>query len=64
MTLIKKKETTSGRVHAVTYGQLVDTANSKLFRLRETLQEHYESMGQESIVEKALKESTQLKLKI
>ena len=51
-------------MHAVTYGQLVDTANSKLFRLRETLQEHYESMGQESIVEKALKESTQLKLKI
>jgi len=60
----QEKETTSGRVHAVTYGQLVDTANSKLFSLRETLQEHYESMGQESIVEKALKESTQLKLKI
>lgn len=60
----QEKETTSGRIHAVTYGQLVDTANSKLFRLRETLQEHYDLMGQESIVEKALKESTQLKMKI
>lgn len=60
----QEKETTSGRIHAVTYGQLVDTANNKLFRLRETLQEHYDSMGQESIVEKALKESTQLKIKM
>lgn len=58
----QEKVTSSGRIHAVTYGQLVDTASSKLFRLRERLQDHYNSMGQESIVEQALKENKQLKL--
>ena len=56
------KETSSGYIHAVTYGQLVDTASGKLFRLRERLKEHYDSLGQESIVEKALKESVQTKM--
>ena len=59
-----EKKTNSGHIHAITYGQLVDTANSKLFRLRERLQDHYNSMGQESIVEKALKESKQIKFGI
>lgn len=57
-----EKITSSGRIHAVTYGQLVDTASGKLFRLRECLQDHYNSMGQESIVEQALKEDKQLKI--
>ena len=57
-----EKATTSGNIHAVTYGQLVQTANAKLFRLRERLQEHYDAMGQESIVEQALKEPKQLKI--
>lgn len=57
-----EKGTTSGNIHAVTYGQLVQTANAKLFRLRERLQEHYDAMGQESIVEQALKEPKQLKM--
>lgn len=58
-----EKETSSGKIHAVTYGQLVDTASGKLFRLRERLKEHYDSLGQESIVEQALKE-IQLKMDI
>ena len=56
------KETSSGFIHAVTYGQLVDTASGKLFRLRERLKEHYDAIGQESIIEKALKESVQTKM--
>jgi hypothetical protein len=56
------KKTSSGSIHAVTYGQLVDTASRKLLRLRERLKEHYDAIGQESIVEKALKESVQTKM--
>lgn len=59
-----EKNTSSGRIHAVTYGQLVDTASGKLFRLRDRLKEHYDSLGQESIVEQALKESKQLKIDV
>lgn len=57
-----EKETSSGRIHVITYGQLVDTASSKLFRLRQRLEEHYNTLGQESIVEQALKEATQTKM--
>lgn len=59
-----EKVTTSGRIHAVTYGQLVDTASGKLFRLRDRLKEHYDALGQESIVEQALKEAKQLKFDV
>lgn len=60
-----EKSTSSGKIHAVTYGQLVDTASSKLFRLRERLKEHYDSLGQESIVEQALRDTPkQLKINI
>lgn len=58
-----EKITNSGRIHTVTYGQLVDTATGKLFRLRQRLQDHYDAMRKESIVEQALKESVQLKIK-
>lgn len=57
-----EKVTSSGKIHAVTYGHLVETASGKLFRLKSRLQEHYDAMGQESIVEQALKQSTQMKL--
>lgn len=57
-----EKETSSGRIHAVTYGQLVETATGKLFRLRQRLQEHYDALGQESIVEKALKDTKQFEM--
>lgn len=59
-----EKVTNSGRIHAVTYGHLVDTATNKLFKLRERLQEHYDTLGQESIVEQALKENAQMKIKV
>lgn len=57
-----EKKTNSGRIHAVTYGHLVVTASQKLFNLRQRLQEHYATLGQESIVEQALKETKQLKM--
>lgn len=56
-----QKITSSGRIHAVTYGHLVETASAKLFRLRECLQEHYDTLGERSIVELAL-ENRQLKM--
>ncbi len=59
-----EKTTTSGRIHAVTYGHLVETATGKLFRLRQRLKEHYDALGQESIVEQALKVDTQIKMNI
>lgn len=55
------KETSSGIIDVVTYGQLVETADTNLFRLRKQLNEHYESMGKQSIVEKALGR-TQIKM--
>lgn len=53
--------TDSGIIDVVTYSLLVDTARGRLFRLREQLSEHYDSMDQESIVEKALKKPEQVK---
>ena len=58
------RETTSGIVDVVTYGHLVETANAKLFKLRDQLREHYDGLGQESIVEKALKSPSQQKMKL
>ena len=57
------KKVDSGRIHIVTYGQLVDTASQKLFRLRDQLKQHYDSLGKESIVEKALGEGYQERIK-
>ncbi len=59
-----EKVTTSGNIHAVTYGQLVETASGKLFRLRDKLKSHYDAMGRESIVEKALRDEKQLKMQM
>lgn len=55
------KSSESGTVDVVTYGHLVETAKLKLFRLQEQLSEHYESLDDKSIVEKAL-QNKQLKL--
>lgn len=59
-----EKTVSSGRIHIVTYGHLVDTASQKLFRLREQLKNHYDSLGKESIVEKALGKGYQEKIKV
>lgn len=58
------KVTDSGIVDVVTYGQLVQTATKKLFGLRETLEEHYQNLDEKSLVEKALKEPYQTKMKL
>lgn len=46
----------------VTYGALVDTAKVKLFGLKDKLEEHYNNIGDESLVERALKEPVQMSL--
>lgn len=58
-----EKKVDSGRIHIVTYGHLVDTATQKLFRLREQLKQHYDSLGKESIIEKAIGNGYQEKIK-
>lgn len=58
------KVSDSGTVDVLTYGHLVETANVKLFGLKKTLEEHYNSFNDESLVEKALKEPVQLKMKL
>lgn len=54
------KETSSGRIDVVTYGQLIQTAKVKLFRLQEQLNEHYSAMDDASIVEQALNQPRQI----
>ena len=56
------KDTTSGIIDAVTYGQLVETAKIKLFGLKERLEEHYKSLDDQSLIEKALMQPNQLKI--
>lgn len=57
-------KTDSGIIEVVTYGQLIETASQKLFRLREQLKKHYESMEDKSLVEQALGQYTQVKMKL
>ncbi|MBQ6381390.1 MAG: ATP-binding protein [Clostridia bacterium] len=57
-------KTENGTTYVVTYGQLVQTAKSRLFNLKDKLQKHYDEIGEKSIVEKALAESRQLSLDI
>lgn len=52
----------SGLVDVVTYGILVDSAKIKLFGLKDKLEEHYNNIGDESLVERALKEPNQMSL--
>lgn len=47
-------------VFACTYMQLVETAKKRLFKLKETLNDRYEQMPIENIIEKVLKEPKQL----
>lgn len=56
------KVTESGIIDVVTYAHLIETSSQKLFRIREQLKEHYDSMGDETIVEKALKLPYQTKM--
>lgn len=58
-----ERKVDSGAIHIVTYGQLVETAGQKLFRLREQLEKHYADIGSKSLVEKALEDHKQLSIK-
>ena len=57
-----QRKTEDGIVDVVTYGHLVQTAKIKLFGLKEKLEEHYESIDDMSLVERALREPRQMKL--
>lgn len=54
------RKTDDGIIDAVTYGQLVQTAKAKLFGLKEKLEDHYNSIDDKSLVEKALTEPKQM----
>jgi hypothetical protein len=51
-----------GRVEVTTYGQLVRTAQQRLFKLKNMLNSRYKSITDESLVEKVLKEPEQMRL--
>lgn len=51
-----------GRVEVVTYGQLVRTAEQRLFKLKEQLNSRYKEIADETIVQKVLNEPQQLEL--
>ncbi|MDR0919422.1 MAG: hypothetical protein LBM93_09295, partial [Oscillospiraceae bacterium] len=50
------KITSSGHINVISYAHLVDDSRKKLFNLREKLDEHYKKLGDDSIVENALKQ--------
>lgn len=55
-----QRKTEDGLIDVVTYGHLVQTAKTKLFGLKEKLEEHYDSIDDKSLVEMALKEPRQM----
>lgn len=57
------RNTDSGVIDVVSYGQLVETASIKLFGLKEKLEEHYKTFDDYSLVEKALSEPSQMAFK-
>lgn len=56
------KSSDSGIVDIISYGSLVDTARIKLFGLKEKLEEHYNNMGEQTLVERALMEPSQMRI--
>lgn len=58
----KVKMDETKQICACTYLELVSTAKKRLFKLRETLNDRYEKMSTESIVDKVLKEPKQLEI--
>lgn len=53
---------TLGNIEAVSYTHLVDTANARLFRLREQLEDRYRNSVGEDLVARVLAEPSQLKI--
>lgn len=58
----EEKTTSSGAIHAVTFAHLIDTAKLKLFKLKDSLKDHYNNFSTETIIDKALKEPAQIPL--
>jgi len=55
-------KTDDGVVNATSFATLIETASKKLFGLQEKLKTHYDSMGEETLVEKALARGVQVKM--
>ena len=60
--VIKIGENDRGRVDVCTFAQLIDTAQRRLFNLKNILSEHYGRIDSDNIVAKALKEPKQQSL--
>lgn len=48
-----------GRVRAITFGNLIDTANKRLMKLRTTLTEKYDNLTTDELLEKVFSEAVQ-----
>ena len=59
-----EKITSSGRIYAVTFGHLIETSKSRLFKLKDSLQEHYDSLSTETIIDKALRKPQQTSMSL
>lgn len=51
-----------GRIQVTTYGQLVRTAEQRLFRLRERLKTRYDELSGSDLLKRVLEEPQQLEL--
>ena len=57
-----KKTEDYGEISAYTYRQLIQTANKRLFNLREKLTKHYEDISGNDYISEILKVNTQTKI--
>lgn len=60
----KKTQENYGELYAYTYAQLVQTAEKRLFNLKDKLEDHYSKFNSNDYIEKILKEPEQMHLKI
>jgi hypothetical protein len=58
------KEQQFGEVHAVTFGELVRTAEIRLFSLKEKIEKRYQGLDEDSLLAELLSEPQQIKLEI
>jgi len=53
-----------GRVRATTFGALVDTANRRMMKLRDTLTARYSTVPTDSLIERVLEQPAQVELEV
>lgn len=57
----KTKDQPFGEVHAVTYGELMRTAEARLFSLKEKIESRYEGLEEDSLLNELLAQPKQTK---